>query len=119
VGHPLRLFEVTRGSVHTLLVYADAATGEDDLLGFEKLAGKVRGRHPELVQVYVVASPDAVVPDALDLPVLRDTGRSFRSAYGVRGASCYLIRPDGHVGFRCSPISPAALDEHLDAVFAT
>jgi 2-polyprenyl-6-methoxyphenol hydroxylase-like FAD-dependent oxidoreductase/heme-degrading monooxygenase HmoA len=119
VGHPLRLFEVIQATVHTLLVYADATTGEDEVLGIEKLAAKVRGRHLELVQVYVVASPDAVMPAALDLPVLRDPDNAFRAAYGVRGAGAYLVRPDGHVGFRCAPVAAAAIDEHLDAVFAT
>lgn len=118
VGHPLRLFELTQGIAHTLLVYADASTSDDEMAEFEKLAAKVRGRDPGLVNIYVLASPDASVPAGLDLPVLRDATNGFRTAYGVSGASAYLIRPDGHVGFRCAPVDPAALDEHLVGVFA-
>jgi len=114
VGHAVRLFELTRGTGHTLLVYADPSTAEDDYTGFEKLAAKARS----FVNLYVVASPDAAVPATLDLPVLRDTSGAFRSAYGLRGTGAYLIRPDGHVGFRCSPVSATALDEHLAGVFA-
>ena len=117
VGHALRLFDLTRGTGHTLLLYADASTGEEDVSGFEKLAGKVRDDRPELLRTYVVASPDAVVPAALDLPVIRDDANAFRLAYGVRGPSAYLVRPDGHVGFRSSPVSGAALDDHLDTIF--
>ncbi|MEH1125639.1 FAD-dependent oxidoreductase [Micromonospora sp. CPCC 206061] len=113
VGHPVRLFDLTRGTAHTLLAYADSSTAEDEFIGFEKLAEKVRG----FVSIYVVASPDAAVPPALDLPVLRDASGGFRSAYGLRGTGAYLIRPDGHVGFRCSPVSASALDEHLAQIF--
>ncbi|GIG63079.1 hypothetical protein Lfu02_74510 [Longispora fulva] len=119
VGHPLRLFELTRGTAHTLLVYADAATTGDEMFEFEKLAGRVRGQDQDLITVYVLASPDASVPTDLDLPVLRDTADAFRTAYGIRGTSAYLIRPDGHVGFRCAPVSSAALDGHLAKIFAT
>jgi 2-polyprenyl-6-methoxyphenol hydroxylase-like FAD-dependent oxidoreductase/heme-degrading monooxygenase HmoA len=114
VGHPVRLFELTRGTAHTLLVHADGTTEHDEFAGFEKLAEKVRG----FVNIYVLASPDARVPEGLDLPVLRDAAGGFRTAYGLRGTGAYLIRPDGHVGFRSSPVSAAALDAHLAGIFA-
>jgi 2-polyprenyl-6-methoxyphenol hydroxylase-like FAD-dependent oxidoreductase len=117
VGHPLRLFELTRGTAHTLLLYVDATTSEEDILGLEKLGDRLRAEHPELIRSYVVASPEAAVPAPLDLPVVRDTADAFRAAYGVRGAAAFLVRPDGHLGYRCSPISAAALDDHLDTVF--
>ncbi len=118
VSHPLRLFDLTRGTAHTLLVYADTSTKEHEVIGFEKLAAKVRGQAPGLVNVYVVAHPDATVPAQLELPVLRDTADGLRTAYGIRGTSAYLIRPDGHVGFRCAPVTAAAIDEHLLNIFA-
>ena len=118
VAHPLRLFELTRGTAHTLLVYAGTSTKEHEVIGFEKLAAKVRGQAPGLVNIYVVAHPDATVPPQLELPVLRDTADSFRTAYGITGTSAYLIRPDGHVGFRCAPVTAAAIDEHLFTIFA-
>jgi len=114
VGHPVRLFDLTRGTGHTLLLYADGTTAEDELVGFEKLAERHRGA----VNLYVVASYDAAVPGSLDLPVLRDTSGAFRTAYGLRGTGAYLVRPDGHVGFRSSPVSATALDEHLAGIFA-
>ncbi|MEV0720391.1 FAD-dependent oxidoreductase [Asanoa sp. NPDC050611] len=114
VGHAVRLFELTRGTGHTLLAYADGGTAPADFAGFEKLAEKVRG----FVNIYVLAAPDASVPDGLEVPVLRDTAGGFRAAYGLRGTGAYLIRPDGHVGFRTSPVDSAALDAHLAGIFA-
>jgi 2-polyprenyl-6-methoxyphenol hydroxylase-like FAD-dependent oxidoreductase/heme-degrading monooxygenase HmoA len=117
VSHPVRLFDLTRGAAHTLLAYVDTSTKEHEVIGFEKLAAKVRSQGTGLVNIYVIAHPDAAVPAQLDLPVLRDTADAFRSSYGIRGASAYLIRPDGHVGFRCAPVSAAAIDEHLFKIF--
>ncbi|WP_246001775.1 FAD-dependent oxidoreductase [Allorhizocola rhizosphaerae] len=118
VSHPLRLFDLTRGTAHTLLVYADVGMPEPEIVEYEKLAAKVRAQGPGLVNVYVIAHPGATVPALLELPVLRDAADGFRSAYGVRGSGAYLIRPDGHVGFRCAPVSATAIDEHLFKVFA-
>jgi hypothetical protein len=118
VSHPLRLFELTQGTSHTLLVYADTSTTETELMKFEKLAEKVRTQATGLVNVYVIAHRDATVPPHLELPVFRDTTDGFRNNYGIRGGSAYLVRPDGHVGFRCAPVSASAIDEHLFKVFA-
>ncbi|MBB5872847.1 2-polyprenyl-6-methoxyphenol hydroxylase-like FAD-dependent oxidoreductase/heme-degrading monooxygenase HmoA [Allocatelliglobosispora scoriae] len=119
VGHPVRLFDLTRGTAHTLLVYADATVGEEEMIRFEKLAANIRAEDPDLINIYLLASPDAIVPSRSDLPVLRDDGDAFRAAYGLRGSGAYLIRPDGHVGFRSAPISAAAIDAHLCQIFAT
>jgi hypothetical protein len=53
--------------------------------------------------------------------VLRDARSTFRNAYGVAGpgTAAYLVRPDGHVGFRSRPATEDALREHLAGVFAS
>ena len=79
VSHPVRLFELTRGTAHTLLAYVDTSTKEHEVVGFEKLADKVRGQGAGLLNVYVIAHPDATVPPQLDLPVLRDTADALPS----------------------------------------
>lgn len=118
VDHPLRLFELTWGTRFTLLLYADASVGEEEVLGMEKQADAVRQQGAGMVDTYLVASPDVSVPALLDLPVHRDSEGTFRETYGVAGASAYLVRPDGHVGFRSRPISSAALQDHLARIFA-
>jgi 2-polyprenyl-6-methoxyphenol hydroxylase-like FAD-dependent oxidoreductase/heme-degrading monooxygenase HmoA len=119
VGHASRLFDLTHGTRFTLLLYADASVGEESLMGLEKLAEAVRQQSFGMINVYLVASPDAALPAFLDLPVYRDTEGSFRQTYDVEGTSGYLVRPDGHVGFRCKPLAPAAIQDHLGGIFAT
>ncbi|MEU2611042.1 FAD-dependent oxidoreductase [Micromonospora sp. NPDC007271] len=117
VGHPLRLRDLTRGTRHTLLVYADASADEGTLAALEKLYADVHRQASEEIDGYLLLSPDARAPRLLAPPVVRDTGGEFRTAYGVRGAALYLVRPDGHVGFRSQPIDADALRKHLHLVF--
>jgi 2-polyprenyl-6-methoxyphenol hydroxylase-like FAD-dependent oxidoreductase/heme-degrading monooxygenase HmoA len=120
VAHPLRLFDLTRGTRATLLLHADVGASEEQVLALEKLAVGVRQQSRGEVNAYLVADPDARVPLLVDLPVIRDADRSFAAAYGVAGAgtAAYLVRPDGHVGFRTRPVTEAALLDHLAGVFA-
>ena len=53
------------------------------------------------------------MPALVDLPVLRDAAGEFRAAYGLSGPAAYLVRADGHVGYRSAPVSEEALADHL------
>ncbi|CCH85609.1 Monooxygenase FAD-binding protein [Modestobacter italicus] len=120
VAHDVRLFDLTRGTHATLLLYAGAGVGEEDLAGLEKLAASVRQATQGQVHPYLVAAPGATVPPLVDLPVVRDAQGGFAAAYGVpdTGTAAYLVRPDGHVGLRTRPVTDAVLREHLAGVFA-
>ncbi|SDM88111.1 2-polyprenyl-6-methoxyphenol hydroxylase [Geodermatophilus siccatus] len=120
VAHPLRLFDLTRGTRSTLLLSADATASEEQVSDLEKLAVAVRQQTRGEVGAYLVAAPDARVPLLVDLPVVRDAEGTFAAAYGTAGAgtAAYLVRPDGHVGFRCRPLDEDALLDHLAGVFA-
>ncbi|PRY47768.1 2-polyprenyl-6-methoxyphenol hydroxylase-like FAD-dependent oxidoreductase [Geodermatophilus tzadiensis] len=120
VAHPLRLFDLTRGTRSTLLLSADAGASEEQVSGLEKLAVAVRQQTRGEVAAYLVAAPDARVPFLVDLPVVRDAEGTFAAAYGTAGAgtAAHLVRPDGHVGFRSRPLDEDALLDHLAGVFA-
>ncbi|SDD40887.1 2-polyprenyl-6-methoxyphenol hydroxylase [Geodermatophilus telluris] len=120
VAHPLRLFDLTRGTRSTLLLSADAGASEEQVADLEKLAVAVRQQTRGEVAAYLVAAPDARVPFLVDLPVVRDAEGTFAAAYGTAGAgtAAHLVRPDGHVGFRSRPLDEGALLDHLAGVFA-
>ena len=117
VGHDVRLFDLTRGTHATLLLWAGAGA---DVAELEELAVAARRATGGQVHPYLVVAADADVPPLVELPVLRDAGGGFAAAYGVGGAgtAAWLVRPDGHVGHRTSPASEAALREHLGQVYA-
>lgn len=119
VGHPLRLFDLTRGTRHTLLVYADSSVDDAAVASLEKLSTAVREQAGGEIDVYLLVSPDSRVSWMLDPPVVADRSGEFRAAYGVRGTALYLIRPDGHVGFRSLPVDADALRNNLRLVFGS
>ncbi|MGY1697117.1 FAD-dependent monooxygenase [Geodermatophilus sp. SYSU D00814] len=120
VAHDLRLFDLTRGTHATLLISVDSSVGAEELREFEETAAALKADTRGQVRAYLVAGPGAVVPPLVDLPVLTDPGDRLRTAYGIsgRGAAAYLVRPDGHVGFRTRPVREDALREHLAGVYA-
>jgi hypothetical protein len=117
VGHPLRLHELTAGTGHTLVLYVDGTLEAAAVAAHRRmLADACRGREG-LLRPVVIAAPDAAVPPA-DTGVYRDPDGAYRATYSPAGPSLYVIRPDGHVGFRSVPVLAAALTAHLDRVFA-
>ncbi|MEU2347818.1 FAD-dependent oxidoreductase [Modestobacter sp. NPDC049651] len=117
VAHDVRLFDLTRGTHSTLLLWAGTGTDAGPL---EELAASVRAATGGQVHPYLVVPADAAAPSLVDLPVLRDAADGFAAAYGVAGAgtAAYLVRPDGHVGYRARPAAEQGLREHLAGVFA-
>jgi hypothetical protein len=117
VGHPLQLHDLIRGTKHTLLVYADGSADEGAVTAVEEMYADVRRQASGEIDVYLLLSPDARGPRMLNPPVVRDTGGEFRAAYGVTGTALYLVRPDGHVGFRSQAIDADAISKNLQLVF--
>jgi hypothetical protein len=113
-----RLFELLRGTHHTLLLFDGAQATE---AGYEKLdaiASAMDRRLGALVRTHVVV-PGAERPSKLDASrsVVLDTEGDLHRAYGATSECLYLVRPDGYVGFRSQPADGAALDRYLDAIF--
>nr|BAQ25478.1 monooxygenase [Micromonospora sp. GMKU326] len=117
VGHPLRLRDLTRGTRHTLLVYADATADEATLAAAAQLCADVRRQAGGELDAYLLRSPDAAPSRLLAPPVVVDGGNAFRDTYGVTGSALYLIRPDGHIGYRSQPIDGDGLRKHLHLTF--
>ena len=95
--------ELAGASLHLLL--CGALDGWD-----QSQAAPITARHSGLVVIHYLtarASPDVLV----------DTSGKVLSRLGVRGAqdsAQYLVRPDGHVGFRCAGRDLGALTMYLD-----
>jgi 2-polyprenyl-6-methoxyphenol hydroxylase-like FAD-dependent oxidoreductase len=123
VAFPVRLLEVLDGRRHTLLLYADAAEQISDLAAGAAVAmDRARGD----LDVRLVLAGDADIADnvadgLLDgspVPVVRDAAGEFRTAYGAVGGCCYVVRPDGQVGFRAGRTRGEELASHLATVVA-
>ncbi|QZS54230.1 FAD-dependent monooxygenase [Rhodococcus opacus] len=116
VAFPLRLFTLLAGRNHTLLLYADESVDARGLELLEAAATSVEAATQGLVDTYLVASPSADVGETV-LPLVRDRDGEFAHAYGAEGSAAFVVRPDGYLGFRQSPVAVDGLTEYLKSTF--
>jgi 2-polyprenyl-6-methoxyphenol hydroxylase-like FAD-dependent oxidoreductase len=110
---PSRLFDLLRGPDHTLLLYAD---DEAQLAPYDEVVASARRGAQGQLSAWVVAAPH-LRTDGLSLPVVHDGLDAFRKMYGARGGEGFLLRPDGYLGLRESPVSAPGLRAHLALTF--
>jgi hypothetical protein len=111
--HPLRLFDLLRGTRHTLLLHPGPDADPEELAACAETAA--RAAHGEL-DCYAVLPADAGL-DGLPLPAVLDGREGFRTAYAARAGEAFLIRPDGYLAARL-PADPATLAVELARTFA-
>jgi hypothetical protein len=120
-----RLHELIAVPDHTLFLLAGA--GDRPEVDPFSLLKAIMERHPGRQRAYVV-SRNAPGPGPLPEHFLVDqTGRLHerlagacqrRLAKSATGPTLCLIRPDGHLGFRCHPPSLDAIDTYFQRLFA-
>ena len=107
VSVPTRLFDLLRGTAHTLLV-ADAG---ETLPG---LVGEARERAHGRLAAYSIGDGTG----APGVPAIGDPGGAFATAYGLSGTGLVLVRPDGYIGFRSEGLDRDGLLGAVGRVFA-
>jgi hypothetical protein len=121
VGHPLRLFELSRGTTHTLLVYLDGAApqtwSDDAVRPLAETVAMWRERYNQSLIAYAITAPGATWVPVDGLPMLEDAAGEFRQRYDVTGMSAYLVRPDGYIGYRAHPLQLDRLQAYLRRIF--
>jgi len=118
VEFPLRLFDLFRGTHHTLLMYAASRTDQAALASVD-LVQAMRQRYGDHLKAYAIVAPDVAVSDRAGepCPILVDSGQNFQRAYAAAHGTAYLVRPDGYVGFRTDALQPDALEQYLGCIF--
>ncbi|MGW4354891.1 FAD-dependent monooxygenase [Nocardia sp. NPDC004582] len=116
VAFDLRLLPLLDGTRHTLLLYADDATTESGLRALEELATTAIAAARCHLNVYLIATPEAVA-DATTLPLIRDTAGEFARAYRAAPGSAFVIRPDGYLGYARRAGDTADLMTYLESTF--
>ena len=117
-GHPVSLFDLFTTGRWTLLLFAapDHARRGGHELGV--LARLVSERLGDDVRSLVVL-PRGSSPEARHwpTPTLLDANGELAQRLGVRGEASVLVRPDGYLGPRASPVDDTALWAALGRVF--
>jgi 2-polyprenyl-6-methoxyphenol hydroxylase-like FAD-dependent oxidoreductase len=114
-----RLFDLLRGTHHTLLLFGGAAptdAGDRKLDAIAADVGQRLGRHGHAhVVVPRGERPAALSPST---SVVLDADGELHGIYGAGSECLYLVRPGGYVAFRSQPADGAALGAYLNRIFA-
>jgi hypothetical protein len=116
VGFPLRLFDVLRGTEHVLIAHLPAAPSSDRISELTNLIRQAGSGLTDYLRTVVIAEAETEAAEPSGIAVYRDADRQFATAYGAREAF-FLIRPDGHVGWRGLSCREPALMAYLGQVF--
>ena len=112
------LHELLYGTQHTVLLFDGAAPTDAGYANMHRIARAVRTSYGRYIHAHVVI-PSRAAPPALppDLSILFDGDGSLHARYGA-GAEClYVIRPDGHIGYRSQPADQGKLMAWLATIF--
>jgi hypothetical protein len=116
LGRPARLFDVLYGTHHTLLLFEGSEARLDGI------ANVARERWAGQVDTYDIARPEAGPGCSTDetgiarQACLADPDGRLHRLFDARSACLYLIRPDGHVGYRARPPDPDRFTAYLGRV---
>ncbi len=115
LGFPLRLFDVLRGTEHVLIAHLPESDAPRRLADLADFAREVRSRLGDRLRVVAVTA-DGDAEDRPGVALLHDRQGAFAETYGV-GEASFLVRPDGHLGWRGPSWRAAGLPAHLDGIF--
>ncbi|MBD2078679.1 FAD-dependent monooxygenase [Leptolyngbya sp. FACHB-17] len=114
----ISLFEEFRGTHFSLLLFAGLNYSEAERTNLVKIAHQIEALLGNRVKTHIIVSTDKT-PQKLDWngSVLQDEPGTLHKKYSASGASLYLIRPDGYIGFRSQPVTAESLLEYLSRLF--
>jgi 2-polyprenyl-6-methoxyphenol hydroxylase-like FAD-dependent oxidoreductase len=116
-GRTTSLFELLRGTAHTLLLPCGRAPSDRERLG--AIAAEAARAYGDLLRVLVVdAHGDAAAPGA-ECEVVSDPGRAVERRYGLGDDGLYLIRPDGYVGHRARPATIESVRAYFERLLGS
>jgi hypothetical protein len=110
LGYERRISDLLRGPQHTLLLFGGRSTALIER--FSELAREVGARYGDLVKPVVLRLPNAQPPRG-DV----DDHGAAHERYGADPGAIYLVRPDGHIGFRGAETDTEVLRTSLRSRF--
>ncbi|MFM0393329.1 FAD-dependent monooxygenase [Paraburkholderia phytofirmans] len=114
VGHARRLHDYVGSGRHTLVGYVDAAGQQYDAFadGCHALAASL----PGAASAVLVTHPDCEVPVSELMTIVTDAEGDFAATFRAKGGDVWIVRPDGHIGWRSSECSGASIEHWLKSL---
>lgn len=110
-GKEVRLFELFKGTHHTLLLFSGKKPSKIDLKALTSL-------HHPLIHTYYLYRNDS---DLTFCPeknrCLLDREPSAHTHYGINKTTAVLVRPDGYIGYIQYPLNKEDFNQYLKRIF--
>lgn len=118
---PQTLFDLLyKSTKHILLVFTGKYASDEIYRTQYEIVSEVQHRYANTIDVILVTPSRIVAQQFAGLhAIILDPRHSVHRNFGLSDNGLYLIRPDGHVGYRNQPTMPAKLMEYLERVFTT
>jgi hypothetical protein len=117
LGFSLRLFDVLRGTEHVLVAHLDRADAPAGIADLSTWARETSSRLDGRLRIVAVTGTEGL-PEHSGVASFYDREGAFAAAYGPAGAA-FLIRPDGHIGWRGRSWREPGLPAHLRMIFGS
>ncbi|HEX5118181.1 MAG TPA: FAD-dependent monooxygenase [Pseudonocardiaceae bacterium] len=98
-GTTQHLHTLLHGTRHTVLLFTGTDEGARPVVELGRIAHRIELAYPNLVRARVI-SPEPRTDHPL---AVGDPDRMAHQRYGIDRAAAFVIRPDLHVGYRCTP----------------
>ncbi|MBN3763594.1 FAD-dependent monooxygenase [Burkholderia sp. Ac-20365] len=108
VGRPRRLHEFIGRGQHVLLGYVDSA--DTQVQAFADGCRALAGLLPGAASAVLVAAPGCEVSTDEPMSVLTDVNGKFAATFRASGSAAWIVRPDGHIGWRSDHCSADAVN---------
>ncbi|WP_233835984.1 FAD-dependent monooxygenase [Paraburkholderia sp. ZP32-5] len=111
VGRARRLHEFLGRGRYTLIGYIDAAEQQyDNFIDVCRAFAALSGGDASAL---LIRAPGCDTPDSELMTTLTDTAGEFAATYRAIGGAVWIIRPDGHIGWRGDHCPAAAVEGWL------
>ncbi len=110
----ISLLDEMAGGGHAVVLFSGRKPKRADveeLAGFESRVRELAGEAEKFVRVW----RGSTAPEGADWLLDRDAEAHLR--YGVEQMAAYVVRPDGFVAFRCSPLDAELMAGYAELVF--
>lgn len=114
VAHRLRLREWLERGHHVLIGYSEGNSTASDQRTFAELVQGTQKRLGGLTAGLALIASGTSFVEGEQIPVLSDQEDAFQKIYGARPGMVWLIRPDGHLAWRCDRADPQRLGRFLE-----
>jgi hypothetical protein len=117
VRYPYRLFDITRGVDHVILLYVGKLVEPAQIELIESVLQKLKAAQGPACRPVLICSLDAEPLDVFGATILKDSAGEFASAYAPGVNTGYVIRPDGYVGYHGRPMNAQGLFDYLGVLY--